>query len=246
MLTRFCQSLIRREYIVALGVPMDDQRQWHGGDMIARYCVMGGQWPWLIQVIDGQLGMHGVTWGFLPPASKVAGTRPLTEVGIDRATSGRFLRHMWARGRAIVPIDGWFEMADGAPWFVRLESRAPMFVPVVTNSIGQHPLPPGAGFVILVTSEAAGLVDSNQRRLVVLPPEHARRWLDPEMPALGAESLARCAPFAPDAFEWHRVDRELYAQGVNDRRLMASAVGADLILTQGADPNMTQGGTLHF
>jgi putative SOS response-associated peptidase YedK len=221
MLLRFCQSLIRREYIVALGVPMDDQRQWHGGDTIPRYCVTAGQWPWIVQIIDSQLGMHGITWGFLPPAGDLTGIRPLTEVGIDKAMSGRYLRHMWTRGRAIVPIDGWFEVAAGLPWFVRLASRAPMFVPVVTNSIGQHSPPSGAGFVILVTSEAAGLVDARQRRPVILTPEHARRWLDPEMPAQGAESLARCAPFPAKAFEWHKVDPELYAQAVNDRRIVA-------------------------
>ena len=203
---------------------MVDQRKWYGGDVIPQYRVVPGAWPWLMQALrsEADTELHMVTWGFLPAAQEpIDGARPVTEVGIEKARSGRYLRHMWESGRAILPVEGWFEMVDGDPWFVRLVSGAPMFIAVITNAIGQHPKPQGAGFVIVVSSLASGFANTRQRRPIGLPADKALRWLSPSTSADEAERLLQTSSLDDVFFTFHRVDKSIYAGATNDRRSIA-------------------------
>ncbi|MNJ44596.1 putative SOS response-associated peptidase YedK [compost metagenome] len=49
------------------------------------------------------------------------------------------------------------------------------------------------------------MVDVHDRRPVVLAPETAREWLDPEMPKEQAEQMALNLGEPSDVFEWYRV-----------------------------------------
>lgn len=53
------------------------------------------------------------------------------------------------------------------------------------------------------------MVDIHDRRPVVLTPEHAREWLDPETPRERAELIAKecCRP--TDEFTWYEVSKDV-------------------------------------
>lgn len=115
-----------------------------------------------------------------------------------------------------MPSEGWFEwVKDPAdprkkqPYFIRLKSQRPMFFAALAQV---HPgLAPheGDGFVIITAASDQGMVDIHDRRPLVLSPEQANEWLDPELPPQRAEEIALklCRPTAD--FEWYRVGTEV-------------------------------------
>lgn len=59
-----------------------------------------------------------------------------------------------------------------------------------------------------MTADAAGgMVDVHDRRPVVLAPEDAALWLDPDLPAGQAEHLLRSMALDASAFDWYMVDK---------------------------------------
>ncbi|AVD86166.1 SOS response-associated peptidase family protein [Pseudomonas sp. SWI44] len=110
---------------------------------------------------------------------------------------------LWPQTRALVMADGWYAWSDDAQapngrrcHFVRLKSGAPIFVAALTQiRIGLAP-EEDDGFVILTQ-------DHDPRAGTALPlvlaPEHARSWLDSQLPAEQVQCLA------PDQFEWSAV-----------------------------------------
>lgn len=112
--------------------------------------------------------------------------------------------------------DGWYEwVVDPAdpkrkqPYFIRLKSQAPIFMAALAQvQAGLEPNE-GDGFVIITAASDQGMLDIHDRRPLVLAPEQARAWLDPQLPAEQAERLAReqCLPVAD--FEWFAVSKDV-------------------------------------
>jgi putative SOS response-associated peptidase YedK len=67
----------------------------------------------------------------------------------------------------------------------------------------------GVGFVIVTEDSGAGLVDVHDRRPVVLEPEDAWRWIDPETPVEEAAHIAQTRWTPTEEFMRWRVDRSL-------------------------------------
>ncbi|MNV84888.1 putative SOS response-associated peptidase YedK [compost metagenome] len=67
----------------------------------------------------------------------------------------------------------------------------------------------GDGFVIITAASDAGMLDIHDRRPLVLAPEQARAWIDPQVPAAEAERLAREQCLPVEAFEWFAVGKEV-------------------------------------
>ena len=65
------------------------------------------------------------------------------------------------------------------------------------------------GFVIITGDSDQGMVDIHDRRPVVLSPEHAREWVDPETTPERAAEIAkeRCRP--TEEFTWFEVGRDV-------------------------------------
>lgn len=63
------------------------------------------------------------------------------------------------------------------------------------------------GFVIITAASDEGVVDIHDRKPIVLAPEHAREWIDPETSAERAKEIAmgHCRP-ATD-FHWYKVSK---------------------------------------
>lgn len=64
----------------------------------------------------------------------------------------------------------------------------------------------GDGFVIITDASDAGMIDIHDRRPIVLYPEDAREWLDPDLSAEGALVLARHSRPVED-FAWFEVNK---------------------------------------
>ena len=63
------------------------------------------------------------------------------------------------------------------------------------------------GFVIVTQDAQGGMVDVHDRRPVVLEPDDALRWMDPEMPLEEAAHIAHSKSLPTEAFTWWKVDR---------------------------------------
>jgi putative SOS response-associated peptidase YedK len=68
---------------------------------------------------------------------------------------------------------------------------------------------PGDGFVIITANSDAGMLDIHDRRPVVLSPECAAHWLDPELTPREAEEIVRDHAEPVEVFEWYPVGREV-------------------------------------
>ena len=65
------------------------------------------------------------------------------------------------------------------------------------------------------------MVDIHDRRPVVLSPDDARMWLDPDLPAEQAEHLARSMAVPADEFTWHAVSKAVNRVGNSTPELIA-------------------------
>ena len=65
------------------------------------------------------------------------------------------------------------------------------------------------GFVIVTQDCEGGMVDIHDRRPVVLAPEDAWRWMDPQTPVEEAAHIAQSRSLPADEFVWWRVSREV-------------------------------------
>jgi putative SOS response-associated peptidase YedK len=63
------------------------------------------------------------------------------------------------------------------------------------------------GFVIVTEDSGAGMVDVHDRRPVVLEPEDALRWMDPDTSVEEAAHIARIRSLSTEEFMWWKVDR---------------------------------------
>ncbi len=65
----------------------------------------------------------------------------------------------------------------------------------------------GDGCVIITAASGAGMIDIHDRRPLVLSPECAAHWLDPELDPSEAEEIATEHGLSAEEFAWHPVDR---------------------------------------
>lgn len=68
---------------------------------------------------------------------------------------------------------------------------------------------PQDGFVIITADSDQGMVDIHDRRPVVLTPEHAREWVDPETTAERAEQIAKKCCRPTEEFTWYQVSKDV-------------------------------------
>ena len=65
------------------------------------------------------------------------------------------------------------------------------------------------GFLIITADAEGGMVDVHDRRPVVLSPELAREWLQPELTKDRAKEIARECGEPADEFEWYPVSKDV-------------------------------------
>lgn len=134
---------------------------------------------------------------------------------IETIARGRFYKTLFPDHRALIPADGWYEWVKipgdekKQPFFIRLETRKPMFFAGLAQvEPGPSPDEP-PGFLIITSDAAGGMVDVHDRRPVVLSPELAREWLSPELTKERAKEIARDLGQPAEDFEWYPVSKDV-------------------------------------
>lgn len=178
---------------------------------INRYNVAPGSRVLVLHNAADGLRIDPCHWGWAP--FWATGRRPPPiNARVETVTTGKFFKALWPQGRALVMADGWYEwVADPLDpkrkqaYFIRLKSQAPLFMAALAQVHPGRQPNEGDGFVIITAASDQGMLDIHDRRPLVLGAEHARRWLDPHVPAAEAQRLANehCLPV--EAFEWFAV-----------------------------------------
>lgn len=155
-----------------------------------------------------------VRWGW-KPAWATDKAASMINAKSETVAHSRYWRSLWSATRAVVPADGWYEwMKDPdhpkrkQPYLIRRKDAAPLFIAALAQ-IGQdgEPERDTDGFVLITAAADAGLLDIHDRRPLVLTPEIAREWLDPDLEPRRAEQILREHNTPSDQFEWFAVNR---------------------------------------
>jgi putative SOS response-associated peptidase YedK len=228
MCGRIAQYSSNSAYAEELGWDISADLAGQDADNGPTYNAAPGTWPRMMHLFhEGRPRIDRVYWGYRPKWAAEKGIPMAINARIEKAASGRYFRHMWKSGRAIVPADGWYEWTGEAgkkqPWHIRLKTRRPMFMAAITNFNPSKEPSEGSGFVIVTAASDAGMVDVHDRRPVVLAPEDARLWLDPALPVEQAEHLARSIALPTEVFEWYQVGKEVNKTGNNEKHLIEPA-----------------------
>jgi putative SOS response-associated peptidase YedK len=223
MCGRITQYRKAQEYMQALDFPASLSEE--AAEREPSYNTPPGSTPWLIHSFDPSTPViDTMKWGYRPNWAAEKGIPLAINARIEKAATGRYFRHMWLRGRVLVPADGWYEWTGKAghkqPWYIRRKSDIPLFLAAITNVRPDRENPEGSGFVIVTAAADAGMVDVHDRRPVVLAPDDARLWLDPDLPAEQAEHLARSMAVPAAEFTWYAVSKAVNRVGTSDPALI--------------------------
>src|SRR5690606_36440972 len=210
MCGRFEQGGTRRDYARALGMDALGP-EWRGGDVIPQYNVSPGTWPLMLHRLRGTLHSDYAIWGYRTPKEAQEKKRPWINARVEKALSGSYFRHMFREGRVIIPGGGWYEWTVESgkkqPWYITRKDEEPIFMAGLTNFRPYTEQNVEVGFVIVTEDCEGGMVDIHDHRPVVLEPQDAWCWMNPETPVEEAAHIAQTRSLPSDAFTWWRVDR---------------------------------------
>lgn len=180
---------------------------------VARYNVAPSTRVKLLREAQDGLHIDSVRWGWAPRWAKGKRPDPIN-ARVETVATGKFFKGLWPQGRALVPADGWFEwVKDEAdpkrkqPYFIRLRGQQPLFFAALAQVTPGLEAAEDDGFVIITDASDAGMVDIHDRRPVVLAPQQACQWLDPQLSAQDAQALAREGGRPVADFEWYPVSK---------------------------------------
>lgn len=157
--------------------------------------------------------LGAVRWGWAPRWAK-SNMPPAINARAETVASGKYFKAVWPH-RALVMADGWYEwVKDEAdprkkqPYFIKLKSGEPMFF----AALGQYPMDGGAeregdGLVIITQPSDGDLLTIHDRQPVVLSPDTARQWIDPQLTSAEADELLKTQGLTVEAFTWYPVDK---------------------------------------
>ncbi len=212
MCGRFAQYREAYEYLDKLGMQLP-LLSGVNPEPIGRYNVPPQSKVQLLHQDEDGLRMEPVKWGYAPFWAQ--GKRPpAINARVETAATSRFFRDVWKTGRAIVPADGWYEWKKHEvnpklkqPYLIQLKTGEPCFFATIGKFQRDGALEPkdDDGFVIITSSSGAGMLDIHDRRPLVLSPECAAHWLDPELSPDEAEELAIKHGLSVDEFDWYPV-----------------------------------------
>ncbi|MGY2172873.1 SOS response-associated peptidase family protein [Pseudomonas gingeri] len=211
MCGRFAQYQGMADYLRELEAEQD-VISGYDNEPIARYNIAPTTRVLILHSVEEGLRIDPVHWGWAPFWAKGKRPDPIN-ARVETVTTGKFFKQLWPNGRALVVADGWYEWVKDPgnpkkkqPYFIRLRTQAPMFFAALAQ-VHSGPEPhEGDGFVIITAASDEGMVDIHDRRPLVLAPEHAREWIDPDLSPARAEDIAKNLCLPVDAFEWYPVD----------------------------------------
>ncbi|MDB6052033.1 MAG: hypothetical protein JWR17_4779 [Pseudomonas sp.] len=149
---------------------------------------------------DGDLECLRVRWGWSPVWSM--GTRPpLTHLPLEIVMRSKVFERMRSGGRALVAVDGWFDLArdDSSrdrPVYMRPRFGGPVFLGALVQLSES---PSGCNGLVLVTTGGGGATGPLQ--LLAFSGESAGQWLDPTLGWEQAQELASQSAVQEPEFE---------------------------------------------
>ncbi|ANY18486.1 SOS response-associated peptidase [Bordetella pseudohinzii] len=178
-----------------------------------RYNIPPGTRPMALHRLAGDLELERLHWGWRPHNSKYL---------MSNARLDKILANAWpwklltARGRILVPADGWYEwkpLADRPkppkqPHYIHAADGAPLYFAALSNWRPDAEKDEVHGFAIVTNDAAGGMIDVHDRRPVALPPDLAARWIDPDIELAEARALLENG-LPETAFTWHPVRQEV-------------------------------------
>jgi putative SOS response-associated peptidase YedK len=176
--------------------------------LVARYNVAPSQ-PVPIVVADGgRRRLLFARWGLRPAWARNGRLAPINARAETLAGSPMF-RDALARGRCLVPADGFYEWQAVAgqkrkqPWYLRLRDGGLFaFAGLFTPPVAERDVP--ATCAIITTEPNALAVRIHDRMPVILEPEAEAPWLDPRR-VTSAALLPYLRPFPAELMEAHPV-----------------------------------------
>ncbi|WP_158177984.1 SOS response-associated peptidase [Pseudomonas viridiflava] len=169
----------------------------------------------VIRPADGGLSIDKVRWGWAPFWAKGKRPDPIN-ARVETLMTGKFFKQLWPNGRILAPANGWYEWVTDTddpkkkqPYFITLKDQVPMFFAGLGEVHRGVEPDERDGFVIITAASGQGMVDIHDRKPLVLAPEHAREWVDPETPTERIRDIAieHCRPV--EDFHWHKVDKQV-------------------------------------
>lgn len=176
---------------------------------IERYNVAPTTRVEIIRPVEDGLSIDKVRWGWAPLWAKGKRFDPIN-ARVETVMTGKFF------GRALETANGWYEWVKDPvdskrkqPYFITSKDQKFMFFAGLAQvHLGLEP-DEHDGFVIIIADSDQGMVDIHDRRPVVLNPEHAREWVDPDTPTERAREIAQecCRPV--EEFHWYEVGKDV-------------------------------------
>jgi putative SOS response-associated peptidase YedK len=210
MCGRFEQSETPRYYADALCVHISEHLM-RLGENSPSYNVAPGQRPWMMMLHKGELLFIGMNWGYRTPKESFERKKPWICARVEKSRTGSYFRHMIREGRIITPAGGWYEwsLENGKkqPWYITRKVNEPIFMAGLTNFRPDVEQTVETGFVIVTEDAGAGMVDIHDRRPVVLEPEDALLWMNPDTPVEEAAHIAQTRSVPTEQFVWWKVER---------------------------------------
>lgn len=212
-----CGRFVQRQSLAAYLAELDSEQEviWGWEDTpLERYNVAPSTQVQLLHSTAGGLIVAPVRWGWSPGWAKGKMPPPIN-ARVEKVAEGKYFRKIWPH-RALVAADGWYEwVKDEAdpkrkqPYFIRLRDGSPCFFAAIgqfPESVDDEPRE-GDGFVLITADAQGGMVDIHDRRPVVLTPELAREWIDPDTTLHRAEQMLLHQGRPAEDFEWFKVDK---------------------------------------
>ncbi len=129
---------------------------------------------------------------------------------------GKFFKSLWPNGRALAPANGWFEWIPNPadpkrkqPYYIHAADEAPLFFAALAEvHTGIEP-DERDGFVIITAAADQGLGDIHDRMPLVLSPELAREWINPDTLIERTSKIVTAGCRQAGDFKWHAVSKQV-------------------------------------
>ncbi|MGY3296724.1 putative SOS response-associated peptidase YedK [Pseudomonas sp. TE6288] len=184
-------------------------------ERINRYNVAPSTRVELIRPAPGGLSVDRVKWGWSPFWAKGKRPDPIN-ARAETVMTGKFFKSLWPNGRALAPANGWFEwIPDPAdpkrkqPYYIQAADEAPLFFAALAEVHSRIEPDERDGFVIITAAADQGLVDIHDRKPLVLSPELAREWIDPDTSIERAVEIVETGCRPTTDFQWYLVAKDV-------------------------------------
>ena len=199
------------------------------GSVLPRFNGAPGQQHWVIRQHPrtGERHLDRLWWGLIPNYIKEASPRlkPINATA-ERVVSAPMFRAAFARRRALVPVDSFFEWAKThgkgpkQAYAIGMQTGAPFTLAGLWES-WQHPETGEIirSFCIITTTANALIAPIHDRMPVIVPPEAFDRWLSPVEP----DPRDLLVPFPADLMRLWPVSARVNSAANDDPGLLEKA-----------------------